>query len=458
MDEALNASLHKLGLSLSSVLLPAPHVDLGKWAVVACDQYTSQHEYWKDAENTVKDAPSTLGLIFPEVYLETEDEDKKADRIKAIQAKMLNYLNNGLFNQLTDTLILTRRSFAAGATRHGLVLSVDLEHYDFKPGSQTLVRATEGTIVERLPPRIRIRQGAPIELPHIMLLIDDGSRSVIEPLIEKAGQKTPAYDFDLMKNGGRLTGWAFDDKDSLESVIRALEQLSDSEAFRKRHGVNEDKGVLLYAVGDGNHSLATAKACWEEIKKTLSKGEQETHPARYALVEVVNVHDQGLFFEPIHRVVFKVDPEKLIEAFINYYSNIGCICYLTSEEAANEAAAEGSTPSFVRKHFIPFVSGNKKGCLVVENPPVQLEVGTLQKFLDDYIPGISGSYVDYVHGRDVTEQLGSVDGNMGFFLPSMDKNDLFHTVVLDGALPRKTFSMGEAHEKRFYFEARRIAY
>lgn len=447
IDNQLRNIFHKeLGVSISSLLLPKRGLDMTRWATVACDQYTSEPEYWKSVDEFVGEKPSTLRMIFPEAFLETENEEEKALRIEKIKETMFQYMENHIFEELTDTVLLVERTFKSGLTRHGLILAVDLERYDYTKGSQSLIRATEGTIIERLPPRIRIRENAPLELPHIMILIDDAEKTVIEPLISKSESLPKVYDFNLMMDSGSIKGWKVSDEKDLEQMAKALLQLKDQELFQKRYQLKEAYGVLLFAVGDGNHSLATAKACWENLKKTLSFEEQAHHPARYALVEVVNVHDRGLVFEPIHRILFNVEPSHLAEAFCNYYNQKGC----------NASVVRSKDKPQTHGHVIPYTSHQDEGYLVVECPCFNLDVATLQHFLDHYLKENKQVAIDYVHGEDVTERLGRQQGNMGFFLSPMDKNELFRTVILDGALPRKTFSMGEACDKRFYLECRKI--
>lgn len=295
--------------------------------------------------------------------------------------------------------------------RQGLVGAVDLEEYDFNKGAKSAIRATEGTVLERIPPRVKIREGAPLELPHIMLLADDINKTIIEPLADM--EKSPLYDFELMQGGGRLKGWLLSDE-AAEYALGAVEAFAETAA-----------DGLLFAVGDGNHSLATAKTCWEKIKPTLSAEERETHPARFCLTELVNIHSEALEFEPIHRVVFGCNPEEL----------------LTKLE--KECGGGG--------HIIKYAYENKEGHINLSNKDAKLAVGALQGFLDRM-----GAEVDYIHGDNVTEELGKRAGNIGFLLPKPDKSDLFKSVIKDGALPRKTFSMGEAHEKRYYAEAKRI--
>jgi uncharacterized protein (DUF1015 family) len=438
---------NKLGLNISSVLLPGQNIDMQRWSVIACDQYTSEPGYWEDVDNFVGNSPSTLRLIFPEVYLESETEDQKAIRIKNINDNMTLYLNDNVLYEHKDAVFLVERVFSNGNTRHGLIMSVDLERYDFNKGSQSLIRATEGTIIERLPPRIRIRENAQLELPHIMLLIDDAEKTVIEPLVSKASSFSQVYSFELMKQSGSIKGWKINDENVIEDLAAALLKLADKEDFKTRYGLKDDnQDVLLFAVGDGNHSLATAKACWENLKKTLTSEELQDHPARYALVEIVNVHDNGLVFEPIHRVVFNVEHEHLLDSFVSYYKDRGC----------NVRIEKGSGKPESSGHAIKYVSSEGYGYLIVECPLYNIDVGTLQNFLDDYLKKNPQANIDYIHGEEITDKLGKQPGNIGFFLSKMDKNELFKTVILDCTLPRKTFSMGEASEKRFYLEARKI--
>ena len=308
---------------------------------------------------------------------------------------------------------------------------VDLEDYSYEKGSQTLIRATEGTVLERIPPRVKVRENASLELPHIMLLIDDEKKEIIEGLTSKVAEDDVVYDFDLMQNGGHIKGYKVPDN-LINDIFGGLENLAKKEVFEEKYQV-KDKGVLLFSVGDGNHSLATAKACYENLKKVLPKEEYENHPARYALVEIVNLHSDALEFEPIHRVVFGVNPEHMIEELGKYYE--------ISE------SPEGQR--------IEYVYNGVDKVIYIKNPKSNLAVGSLQMFIDEYIKE-NGGKVDYIHGDDVTKELGSKEGNIGFLLPNMKKTDLFKTVILDGALPRKTFSMGHSYDKRYYLEARKI--
>ncbi|HHW48939.1 MAG TPA: DUF1015 domain-containing protein [Clostridiaceae bacterium] len=446
----------KIGMHIPEILLPSKNINLMKWSVVACDQYTSQPEYWKEVEKIVDESPSTLHLIFPEAYLEDGDADL---RIEKINSTMEQYLKDNILASIGACLIYVERETSRKNLRKGLIAAVDLEKYDYYKGAQSLIRTTEETVLERIPPRVKIRQNAPIELPHVMLLIDDPDKTVIEPLAEKTGNLEKLYDFNLMMNGGHIKGYKISDEETILGILEALENLGDKDKFTEKYDIGPDKGVMLFAVGDGNHSLASAKAHWEKVKAALPYEKLISHPARYALVEIVNVHDSGLSFEPIHRVVFNVKAEELLNEAINYFdaasgaSVSSFYIYKTKEHMESELINYRKRKDV---HAIPFVSGKNYGIISVANPVSSLEVGTLQPFLDEFVKKNNNVKIDYIHGDETVTSLGSQDGNIGFYLPPMDKHDLFKTVILDGALPRKTFSMGEAEEKRFYLECRKI--
>lgn len=394
----------------ADILLPSKEIDLTKWSVVACDQYTSQPSYWKETENIVGDSPSTLNIVFPEVYL-----DEGEERIFKINEKMQEYLENGVFDEYKNILIFVERKQSDGRVRRGIIGTVDLEEYDFSKTSKSLIRATEGTVLERIPPRVKIRENAPLELPHILILLNDEQ----DDIIKKTENCEKLYDFELMQNGGHIRGYKIAENDA-DRIIEKINKMAKTA-----------EGNLLFAVGDGNHSLATAKTCWENIKKTLSEEEQKTHPARYCLVELENIHQEAIDFEPIHRVVFGVNPKKVIEGIKKFYPE--------TEEVDNGG------------QHIKYLFGDSEGDLYIKNDASELAVGTLQKFLD------SKNYkIDYIHGDDTAISLAKSAENIAFLLPKPHKNDLFKAVIKDGALPRKTFSMGEANDKRFYFEAKKI--
>ena len=550
------------GLKPDDIYLPAEGIDLRRWAVVACDQYTSQPDYWRRVEAYVGARPSTLHIVQPEI-----DLARAGARIPAIHRAMREYLSNGtLVRAVRNGFTLTERTTASGA-RLGLVAAVDLEEYDFTPGSGAMIRATEGTIRERIPPRLRIREGAPLECPHVMLLLDDPTHTVIEPLHARLRETAPLCDFELMENGGRLRVWGVEG-DALAPVSDALSAL-----WEKSDG-------FLYAVGDGNHSLATAKARWDALKPALSPGEAQTHPARYALAEIVNLHSPALAFEPIHRVLFGADMEDLVSAYRAHLASRGmkltaveplssrasgtkpaepssscacgmkpvepssscacgakpaepssfpasgmkpaepsssCACGMKPAEPSSSCAcgtkpaepssscvcgakpaepsssrAGGTKPaepsssracgtkpaepsSFPASGMKPaepsssacgmtptdeaeltFVSGNARASYRVGNPENPLPVAVLQPFLDEYLHSHPAARIDYVHGAAAVESLCQTPHTTGVLLPAIDKSALFPAVRQGGALPRKTFSMGEPDEKRYYMECRKI--
>lgn len=418
----------------AEILLPALEkgIDLSKWAVVACDQYTSQPSYWNEAEAYVGDAPSTLRLTLPEIYLE---QAKVGQKIKDIQQSMLEYLQQGLFQSYPDSFVYVERTLSDGAVRRGLVGMLDLEEYDYNSGSSSRIRATEGTVLERIPPRVRVRERAVLELPHIMMLIDDIRQTVIEPLSDQKDKLPLLYRFPLMQGGGSIEGYCVQG-DTARAIQEALEKLGQPDAFVQRYGLPQGISPLLFAAGDGNHSLATAKACFEELKKTLPESEWRNHPARYALAEVVNLHDSSLKFEPIHRTVIETDPERLLSALKD-------CCGALKEETD------------VKGQRITVVTARGTETFFMEKTTSNLAVGTLQNFLDQYLRDHPGK-IDYIHGDDVAFKLGQAPDSISFLLPAMGKEELFPTVILDGSLPRKTFSMGHAQDKRYYIEARKI--
>ena len=440
-----------VSLAVPDILLPGPGNDLSRWAVIACDQYTSEPEYWERVREIVGKAPSSLNLIFPEVYL-TEPEKEKESRIAEIRRNMKEYLEGGLFESTEGFVYVERQT--GPHTRRGLVVCLDLEQYDFRKSSTSLIRATEGTILDRIPPRVRIREGAPLEIPHIMVLIDDPEDTVFEPLAAAKARLRKLYDFELMMDSGHLSGYAVNDQALERGIVRAIESLADPAGFVRKYGLKPGTPVLLYAMGDGNHSLATAKAIWEKAKAEAG-GISSIHdsPLRYALVELVNLHDRALTFEPIHRVVFECLSGRYLLDEMNAFfgTRFSLVPAATFEEM--KAAVDSPGPSIQK---IGVINAGGFGIIEVVNPDSNLPVGTLQSFLDEFLKSGGAAGIDYVHGAKPILQLSRMPGNTGFYLPSMEKDQLFPTVILDGALPRKTFSMGEAWEKRFYMEARRL--
>lgn len=413
----------------ADILLPKD-VDYTKWACIACDQFTSEAEYWKETEKITEGAVTAYDLILPEVYLNDTDVDK---RIEKIHANMYGYLDSGVFEEYKDALIYVERMQTDGILRAGVVGAVDLEKYDYRKGSDSQVRATEATVVERIPPRIKVREKAPVELPHIMILIDDDKKSVIEPVAAKKDGMKKLYDFELMQGGGSIAGWLVDDETKAE-IFDKLEKLADKDAFNAKYGL-DGKEPLVYAMGDGNHSLATAKEYYERLKAANPGKDMSNHPARYALAEIVNLHSPALNFEAIHRIVTGIDEEQIFADII-------------SGLELTEGKTEG-------EQSFGIVNSGKTKWYTVGKPSSKLTVGSLQNFLDAYCKEM-GAEIDYIHGTEVVERLSEADGAVGFILPDMGKEELFPTVIADGALPRKTFSMGHAKDKRYYIEARKI--
>ncbi|MCX8061392.1 MAG: DUF1015 domain-containing protein [Anaerolineales bacterium] len=433
-----------IGVQSPEIYLPRQGVDLKKWAVVACDQYTAQPEYWEQVAAFVGESPSTLKLIFPEVYLNAPDMPQ---RIAAIQETMKNYLNEGIL-EAHEGMIYVERS-SDGKTRHGLMLCLDLERYDYHRGTTSLIRPTEGTIVERIAPRVQIRQNAVLEVPHILVLIDDPQQTVIEPITRQKDTLKKLYETELMFGGGFLEGYALSPAIE-EEVFSALEHLAQPNAFAHRYGVDEETPVLLFAVGDGNHSLATAKAVWEQLKSQAGVD----HPARYALVEIENVHDTGIIFEPIHRLLFGVK-KKISQALQEAFGESFHLQTVSTQAEMVARVKEGQTG---QQTFGLIFGGESLTFAIAEiyKPTSNLAVGTLQTFLDQFLAQKGAESIDYIHGEEALVHLSTSPGRVGFYLPAMSKHALFETVIRDGVLPRKTFSMGEAHEKRYYMEARRI--
>ena len=406
------------------MLIPQQGTDFMKWAVIACDQYASEPEYWADCEKEVGEAPSTLNLVLPEVYLGTEKETEKLDSIAKTAGK---YLDGGVLSGIGTGFILTDRATSLHPSRKGLMAAIDLEGYSFEPGNKNICRATEGTVLSRIPPRVRIRANSPLELPHIMILIDDPKGITIEKAFEMAKTEglKPLYDTDLMLGSGHITGTFIPDGSAIaESIIKGLSTLK-----------SENSDGLLFLVGDGNHSLASAKAHWENIREGLSEDEKKDHPARFALAEIVNIHDKGLDFEPIHRVIFNISGEEFIARAKEYFKDSGI-------------ELNGDTNG--KQSFTVVSQGNADVTVSLSNPPHTLAVGSVQMMIDSL-----GLDCDYIHGEDSVRNLATA-GNTGILVPAISKDTFFGTVEKEGVFPRKTFSMGEAFEKRFYLEAKKI--
>lgn len=434
----------KFGIAVPEILLPK-NLETETWAVVACDQYTQDREYWMQTEKKCAGKQSTLNLIFPEVYLNDAD---KSERIAKIKSTMEYYLRQGIFAEEKKQMVYVERTTSYGRTRKGLVVALDLERYEWKPFSNALVRATEATILERIPPRMEIRRNAPLEVPHIMLLANDIHQHVIEALGEriKSRSEQPIYSGHLMQNGGSIKGWGVSREADLDFVGDALEKLYAE--------CTDENGTFLFAVGDGNHSLATAKSVWEEHKKNLlqngaSDEEIARSPARYALLEIVNLYDEGLTFEPIHRAIFNSDANAMI-AFLQ--KKVGG----ETKEIADAASLEQCVNNSIANFGFTFMENGKKKFAILETRITDLAVSHLQGALDDFLKTQKNASIDYIHGAQEVFALVEKKSAVGILLPPIAKERFFTTIRERGPLPRKSFSMGEASEKRFYLECRKL--
>jgi len=411
----------------AEILLPRAQ-DMHRWSVVACDQFSSQPDYWEALEKLTAGVPSTLHLMLPEAYLETRDQFVEAEKINA---EMEKYLAEGVFDTLPECYIYVERTLASGAVRRGLMGVLDLEEYDYSPASTSPIRATEGTVEDRLPPRVRVRRGASLEMPHIMVFIDDAGDSVIGQFSGKKAKLPKLYDFELNAGGGHLSGFMVTGADAAE-LEKSVDGLSDVDTLCARYG---DKAPAIFAMGDGNHSLATAKKCWEEIKPTLSEAERETHPARFGLVELVNIHDEAITFEPIHKVVFETD----------------------AADFAAEAEAFWAKESreSEKEHGIRIIAGDTDKAVSVSGLTIGELIGKAEEFCQSYMASHGGK-IDYIHNDDTAIGMGRAPGCAALLLPKMEKGELFPSIIESGPFPKKSFSIGHAEDKRYYLECRKI--
>lgn len=405
----------------ADILLPQ-NVELERWSVIACDQFTSDPAYWRRVREAAGDGPSTIHMILPEAELGSADE---AGAVESINAAMERYLQEGVFRVYPDAYVYVERTLSDGSVRPGLVGVVDLECYDYGHGSVSAIRATEKTVLERIPPRQRVRKDAAIELPHVLMLCDDDRMTLIEPIRQIRDTLPKLYDFELMEQGGRIRGWLVQGENA-----RAFDgRLADFSMTVDAKYADLPGASVLLAVGDGNHSLATAKSCYEALKAANPGVDLSDHPARYSLVELENIHDPSLVFAPIHRIITKVDAKKLL-------ADLSAVC-----------AGDG--------YAVGWVIGEQTGTVYLDRAKGELAVAVLQEFLDKWLAENEGQ-IDYIHGDEEVRDLARQDGAIGFLLPPMEKHQLFRGVISGGALPRKTFSMGHAREKRYYLEGRRI--
>lgn len=435
-------SLNNMIVKTPDILLPNASIDLEKWAVIACDQYTSNEPYWKKVEAFVGDSPSTLNLIFPEFYLGKIDE---AAKIKEIRDAMNDYVAKNVLENHHGMILVERK--IKNATRYGLMAAIDLDAYDYTRTSTSWIRATEGTVAERIPPRMKIREGAPLELPHILVLVDDTEKLLIEPLVAMKDLLPVVYDFDLMMGSGHIRGYSLADPKVEAGIFEALAKLQSDESLAEKYGPLNERNRILFAIGDGNHSLATAKEIWEKNKKEWGPN----HPARYAMVELENLHDPAQEFEPIHRIVLGLKAP-LRGAFEKEFGSDLTIEAFPDTDAL--IAAVDRTKVGVQSFGL--MENGENLMVTFKHPRSALCVGSVQQFLDQLRKEGAFAEVDYLHGTEELTELSKKPSNAGIYLPPVQKHGFFEGIIKDGALPRKTFSMGEAFEKRFYIEARRI--
>lgn len=424
----------EIGFIPTDILIPKKDINLSKWAVIACDQFTAQSEYWDEVEDYVGNKPSTLNLIYPECFLY---ENNREARINKINSKMKEYFQSDIFDEYKESFILVKRTIN-GKERLGLIGALDLDKYDYSKDSKSLIRATEQTIEDRIPTRKQIRKDAILESPHIMVLISDKNKSVIEPIANNTNKLNKIYDFELMKDSGHLEGYLISSPDDFESIYNALSKIESS---------LEPNNKMLFAMGDGNHSFATAKSCWEDIKKSLTPEEAKNHPAKYCLVEIENIYDNSLIFEPINRILFNVTENEFLSELEKYadgieFETVHC------KNCINLRNKDQNIQGF------GYCTKDKHVYVRINKPKYSISASTIQKVLDNLIE--KGKKIDYIHGLDTTDELGSKEGNLAIFLPPIPKENFFNAIIKDGSLPRKTFSIGEAKEKRFYMECRNI--
>lgn len=409
----------------ADIMLPKD-APMEKWAVIACDQFTSDYDYWQRVRANAEGYPSTINLVLPEAILGTPEEETQT---ALINKTMGEYIDEGVFTTYANSFVYVERTMENGTIRKGLVGMVDLEAYDFTQGATTDIRATERTVIERIPPRVKVRKDAPVELPHIIMLVDDHDKVLIEPITAKKDSLKKVYECDLMEDGGHIAGWIVEGAD-VEAFNAVFEEYSANVGSKYA----DLEGVpMILATGDGNHSLATAKTCYEELKAANPGVDLSNHPARYALVEVENIHDEAQVFEPIHRIIMGLDPEKVLA------------------DARAAICVEDPDAGFEAKVYI----GDKEETIYLDKAKGELAVGVLQEWLDAYLKE-NGGDIDYIHDDDALIALAAKPMSIGFLLPAMEKSQLFRGVIADGSLPRKTFSMGHSREKRYYVEARKI--
>ncbi len=439
--------LDKYGIKEPEILLPK-QIDTTSWAVIACDQYTQDKNYWNTAKKIAGKNPSTLNLILPEIFLNSPD---KPEKIRKIKETMKSYYNNNIFSPEKQSFLYLERKTSFERTRKGLMMAIDLDTYQWKPFSKSFIRATEATISERIPPRMEIRKGAKLEIPHIMLLVNDPKKRLIEKTgnIIQSEHIAPVYKGNLMNNGGSIKGWYTESAAAKKNIKDSIQQIA-------KENTAEDGSIFLFAVGDGNHSLATAKAVWDEYRENLKKQNIankliENSPVRYALVEVVNIYDDGLTFEPIHRVLFDIDSKNLCTYLSKKLGG-------TLEECKSKEKLENSVKISKQNFGFIYIQNGIQKYTLLKTHITELPISLLQPAIDTFFKenNIDKSKIDFIHGTDQVFQLGTKENITSILLPPIAKDSFFTTINKRGPLPRKSFSMGEADEKRFYFECRKL--
>ena len=404
----------------SELLVPWEEL-LEDWAVIACDQFSSQPEYWREVRKRTENKPSAYHIVFPEAELGRDEEA----RIAAINARMRKYMDGKIFRRFPNAYLYIERRLMDGSLRRGVVGVIDLEEYDYRDGSVSAIRATEQTVVERVPPRVKVRSGAVLETSHVMLMMDDAEDGVLGWLEGKKASLPLLYSFELMQGGGRIEGRLVRDTDAADLEVR----IANYEAEAAARFYDMGKPPLLYAVGDGNHSIAAAKTCWEALKMRNPDVVGTDHPARFAMVELQNIRDDCQRFEPIHRVLTGVSTKSLLSE-------------------AEDICAPGGLP-------VDWQAGDRQGMLFLDRARGETQIAILQPLLDRFLREHKGR-IDYIHGEETALQLSSKADAIAFLLPKIAKDGFFHDIAMDGVMPRKTFSLGHAEEKRYYLECRKI--
>lgn len=423
-----------IGIAVPEILIPDEKTNMRKWAVIACDQFVQNRQYWNDVERFVGSSPSTLHVMLPEIYLDSPDKEERISEAKEI---MRSYIEDGVLNLLPPGFILVER-YIDGVIRKGLMVNIDLEEYENEPYKTPLVRASEEVIVERIPPRIEIRNGADIEMPHIMLLMDDKDRTVIEPIWQKKEFFPKVYDFELMMGGGRVTGYFINNKEAEQEILRALSALPLRDGMR-------------FCVGDGNHSLATAKAVWEQAKEMLTPEQQQDSPLRYALCELINLYDEGLSIKPIHRVISGLNTSKCVQYIVDRLNASGADARLVFSRRKPILQQSDAAQT------IFFSSKDSAGRIEIYSPTSSMIVEELQPVLENFLREFPSCKLEYVHGDEELEGQTRQYDTLGFIMPALEKETFFETLASFGVLPKKSFSLGEAKDKRYYLECRLIA-